>query len=79
MTKIGAYATIRFNNGGGELSGVLFSLETYDEEIDGTESGISDGDVFYYCDSEEQLLAMVNPADTESEFTILAIDDWITA
>ena len=75
--RIGAYCTIRFNNGGGDVSSVLFSLETYDQEIDGTASGIRDEDVFYYADSEEQLLSMVDPANCEADFTILSIDDWI--
>ena len=77
MTKIGAYATIRWNDTGDEVSGCLFSLETYNATIQATNSGIDDSNVFFYCDSEEQLLAMVNPADTESEFTILTIDDWV--
>lgn len=77
MSKIGAYATIRWNNGGGEWVDVYFSLEPYDENLDGTASGIDDVDVFYYADSEEQLLSWVNPDNWENEFTILEIDEWI--
>jgi hypothetical protein len=76
--KIGAYCTIRWNDDGNEVSGVLFSLEMYNEDIHGTVSGIKDIDVFYYADSEEQLLSMVDPAKTEGDFALLSIDDWVT-
>lgn len=76
--KIGAYCTIRFNDDENEVSGVLFSLETYDEAIDGTASGIRDEDVFYYADSPEQIVAMVGQNRRYGDFTILSIDDWVT-
>ena len=74
---MGAYCTLRFNDGGGEVSSVLFSFEMYDEALNGTVSGIRDEDVFYYVDSKEQLLSMVDPANCDADFTILSIDDWV--
>jgi hypothetical protein len=64
-TYRGAYATIQYIDGGQVMNGCYFSIggEVYDEDGDTQQDtfGISDHDIYYFCDKgEPELKELMN-------------------
>jgi hypothetical protein len=73
---IGATCLIRWNDTGKETIEVYISCEDYDENNETTTSGIPDDKVFFYANDPDSIRAMVDPSNTETDWTILSIENW---
>jgi hypothetical protein len=73
---IGATCLIRWNDTSKETVEVYISCEDYDEHNEATTSGIPDDKVFFYANDPDSIRAMVDPDETETDWTILSIENW---
>jgi hypothetical protein len=75
---IGATCTIRWNDTSNDVVEVYISCEGYNEGTDATDSGIADEYVFFYANDPASIEAIVDPNNTQTDWTILSIDGWKT-
>jgi len=82
---VGAWCTIRWNDPRPEeREDCFFSFEELPEDFDTMEdydyvlpkACIREDNVFYFC-TQEELLGMGGAEDTESEFVVLSVQEWV--
>ena len=69
-TPIGAYATVYYQDEPENTFDVYFSLGEYDEENDKDSFGVNDLNIFFYVESEEDLVSLKNPNGVE-DFVVI--------